>query len=538
MRTIICLSALILFSATASAQDVVSHVYGVVVDENDKPVANASVECYVDSVLPTVTVKTDGDGLFSFRLGKQRYPWFQIGAVDHDRTRVSYAKRIMSAERDKMKPHGEEIPLEKIDCGTLRLMPPALIEGVVVDSDDKPVEGAAVYSLHYLRPGRTRSDADGRFTLRVPASLDIPYRDYEYEANGFSLCAVKAIAGLDIQRFGKSIRWSDGPLEELEKPLTLKLTGTQDVSVQVVDRHKKPLRDFSVRAIFLYLEGHTQGMGCEVDELPEFNVRTDEDGVARFKAFPHKGRSWEYRIDAPDEDLWHSNITFAPFDNRNMPKDRHSTVVVQRKVPVRGVVVDEDGNPVAGLEMTCHSNGVYGGRTTTDSSGNFEFRAVSNTINLILVEQTYKEPDCRFVVRAEVVVPPDTLVDGLRLVRRKGIRVYRPAFLSPSLPEGLEIPKIGWSDIHISYRTKGVSDFPPEEVAKLEPGEGQRGVGFANAKVAKDGSFEVWLPPGKYTLFPNGPRSGPYREWSLELKEGETEVRVKMQDGFLVRDED
>jgi Carboxypeptidase regulatory-like domain len=232
-------------------------------------------------------------------------------------------------------------------------LPKGTLSGTVVDPDGKPVSDARVWvntwgdatSSKVLAEAHT--DANGRFLL---GPIEPIYR-HPYpiliDAAGFARQYIRegsyAIYPGADSHFGE-IRLARGRV----------FTG------QVLDADGKPCPNASIECESQRFElGHTvEGIG------PNYQFTTDSDGRYRTPSLP-----------VGDLDLWirHPGRQFAEVDGRVSPggEETLTPIRLEADVPIKGIVTDSSGNPVAGATINANIEC----RTTSDSQGRFTLHA-------------------------------------------------------------------------------------------------------------------------------------------------------------------
>jgi len=217
------------------------------------------------------------------------------------------------------------------------------ITGRVVDLNGRPIAGAEVWGLAFRdKVGSTRADADGRFRL-APLKEDKPITVWA-DAPGF---ARQRREGVHV--FG-------GRDHDIS-PLVL-LPGTR-ICGRVVDARRRPIAGVTIMVDdYRFVLGHTIS-----SDQTEWTLAGDAEGrfttppvpageVHFLFAAPGKVRTWLERIAEPgttEADL--GDITLAD------------------EVPIRGVVVDQDGTPAPGVEVMADYD--YEGAAKTGKDGRF-----------------------------------------------------------------------------------------------------------------------------------------------------------------------
>jgi hypothetical protein len=217
------------------------------------------------------------------------------------------------------------------------------IVGRVVDLQGRPVPGAEVWGEALRKEaGRVRADAEGRFRLG-PIGEDKAV-DVWFEGEGL---ARERREGVHV--FG-------GRDHDLG---TLTLVPGTRVAGRVVDAGGRPIPGAKVA-----IEVYRRVLGHTIDSNQRrWEVSSDAEGRFRTASLP-PGEG-QFGLASPGK-------VRTRLDRRIMPGAAEldlGDVEMEDEVPIRGVVVDQDGKPASRVEVMADYD--YENTTTTDETGRF-----------------------------------------------------------------------------------------------------------------------------------------------------------------------
>ena len=239
------------------------------------------------------------------------------------------------------------------------------ITGRVVDLNGRPIAGAEVWGLAFRdRVGATRADADGRFRL-APLKEDKPVTVWA-DAPGFARQrreGLHAFAGRDHD-IG---------------PLTL-LPGTR-IRGRAVDARGRPIADAKILVNdFRFILGHTIS-----SDQTEWTLTGDAEG--RFTTPPFPAGEVHFLFAAPGK--------VRTFLERKAELGTTEAdlgdITLADEVPIRGIVVDQDGEPAPGVVVMADYD--YEGAVKTGKEGRFTVHGAGRDAKqLILRSNDYFAP--------------------------------------------------------------------------------------------------------------------------------------------------
>lgn len=239
--------------------DYFGSIEGLVVDEQDKPVAGITVEAFGGSRKCTATTNSGGQ----FKLVPKN--------SSEDELRVFSAIRLIEARH----PDNRMGAAQRMDDAfwaqrpvRIQLAPPRKLTVVVVDKDAQPLAGIATVAL--VHPGVPIASgftgADGHWAVNLPAGM-----------KEYVLAALKAGAGLAYAR---------GNPQADPESAQLTLPGSKTISVRVVDSSNRPIADDVVYIVSLATSQQHRFFRFEGGIWMSARSTTNKDGIAVFDWIP------------------------------------------------------------------------------------------------------------------------------------------------------------------------------------------------------------------------------------------------------------
>jgi hypothetical protein len=316
-------------------------IRGTVVDESGSPLPNIQVAA-VEGMgrTPDFLTQSDAAGKFAFNL-PGRYS-MSLVASDGARERMGFLNFYDVRDRR---------------AGPLRLVlrKSRAIPVTVLDGKGQPLADAKIRADFHLFSPRVAprqlieqaTDAQGKALLRVPSDMPLAY-----------VFAVKAGAGFDyvIYRRPEGKRRSQMPQPAAIDPhqrasddsqaINFVLSGAHKVRVHVVDGRRRPLPGVHVQTVALVRPN--RGGQAALYGVPEFDVASDQEGIAEFKAIPvDTVTPIHLSTPAMGQSLF-AQLTF------NLADPVTDFTVVARQLPVLRVQVTmPDGRPALGARIRC-----------------------------------------------------------------------------------------------------------------------------------------------------------------------------------------
>ncbi len=364
-------------------------VGGVVVGQDGRPAAGVSVQALVQGQR-RATVESDAQGRFQLRVDRDRVRGLGILARNKDGTQQAFFKFDWYLEP------GKPLPQVRLTMSQARS-----IDVQVLDGKGKPVADAVVGTVvEYMGLDAGRSDAEGKYTLRIPADAALK-----------NIYALKSGLGMDYLSMPPAERATTGDVPQpldLSRTQILKLDGARTVKIKLIDPEGRPIEGVCVAPWYFQKPEWGYLDKLNIGSVEDFQKKTDAAGVATFDWIP----SWHreqiiFWPSAPDQ--WTGDrITWEPTHNSAV-----KTALLQRTVPVRGQVRHADGRAAVGILIQAAGSGQasdgFRGQTWTDDNGRFEIRVNPELVYLFTVD------DSRWTAapRDGIAVRPNTPVDGI-----------------------------------------------------------------------------------------------------------------------------
>ena len=278
------------------------------------------------------------------------------------------------------------LPKQAIAADEQRAFDIALSGGVdfearVVDAQDgKPVAG---FLLKDWRNPSVAGTSDNQGIIRIPAMMPGPFDFGMIDAEGYArwwsdACKSEWARFQKADRFGfqRNFDGLDFDLKPGMPAVTIRAEKAATIRGRVLDPSGKPVAGATVAPALTgsgnSLTGDTR-FSVETDQNGAFTMRLPASGEIAYNLVAHDGKFQEWR-------RWGNGI-LAPFQTKPGEVMENVTLSLTRPATVRGRVVNDAGQPVAGREVRASAadkmeNRYYDPTTTTGADGTFELRFI------------------------------------------------------------------------------------------------------------------------------------------------------------------
>ena len=226
----------------------------------------------------------------------------------------------------------------------LEVAQPLAFKGKVVGPDGEGLAGATVRSKWGGQPSPAQTQADGSVELPLGGQQPREYEALFIEATHPDMPDHRGILTKPFQ----SESDAEGVIE-------MRRTGT--ISGQVTAEDGEPIPSANVRTTL-----YSERRGWQ-DE----SVTADEEGRYEFAS---AASGVQYAVTATAEGYGQDKSERFSV-NEGEKYEVRDLVLLDADQVIEGRVVDEDGNPVAGVNVNCHSRATGSRNTNTDEEGNF-----------------------------------------------------------------------------------------------------------------------------------------------------------------------
>ena len=321
-------------------------IAGIVVDDDEKPVAGASVSSQgsQSDPQPRLNARTDSKGRFAF----DHVVAGSIQLSANSQRDNSYSYGNVSAESGdtniviQLRNNGE---ISSSGSSTTRL------SGTVTDPDGKPAPKVELVMVSpYGSSGPVKAtDAEGRFRL-----------GYSALSRGGGMPAPVLVARDAARNLAGELN-----LDEETTNVTIKLEPGLILAGRAADAQGKPLSSAEAHLVF-----HTDRMSISFGSP----VHTDAEGKFEFKGLP-RNRRYAVTVSAKNYGQEQHEVQTQDTSGARMELEAFQLAAADQRIA--GIVTDEDDKPVAGAYVNVSGTKQSPQNTTTDRKGHFTFKNIS-----------------------------------------------------------------------------------------------------------------------------------------------------------------
>jgi len=250
------------------------------------------------------------------------------------------------------------------------------------------------------------------------------------------------------------LTWPDTSREPLPTQLSFKMPepAAQPIGGRVIDADGKPVEgayvEFSVS-----LAGRQNHPGGMFSDYAQW-IKTNADGYWNYQVLPQEQFEKNFDMSVTHDEYPRFRISegqkFSDYTAKDTDGKFAIITVIPRGLPLKGRVVDEQGNPVAGVIV--HTAAAKGGpsytgdaRTVTGENGEFLFENCSPTPELRTIDIGVVHNDFAPDVVALTEITPG--MEPLKIVLKKGKKIVFKAVDQDGKPlEGVRISSGFWKN--------------------------------------------------------------------------------------------
>lgn len=371
------------------------------------------------------------------------------------------------------------------------------ITGTVRDAENRGLENASVYCWNEDSvTGRTTTDAEGRFTLKHPSDRPLQYVFAIKPGLGLDYVFTDETPGLvERQEYGEP--GDPEARKQTDGPFHLTLGPARTVKIRILDPEGRPLENVRVSPLMEKKEGWVYDWLYRFKKPDEKNMllfpsdesitelvnTTGPDGWIEFDWYPEWACDRHVRIVAVDTvrppRFLRKEIHYLPRTLRPEIVDE-VFMVMERAVPVSGVIRLPDGTPMTDCEITRLYRRQYGLAAKTDEQGRFVFYLPPHVTLGMGLDTKPVNGEFWTLPELQGMKTGETGITDLNLTLEKAGRVYSRVTM------GKDKVPIEGGPIHYW-------------IMKIEDTSKIRSTTSYSGTIEND-LFERILPPGKYTI--------------------------------------
>lgn len=459
---------------------------GIVVDEQGKPVAGASVGRGLRVIKDFKRAQTDADGKFALEISLNGA---QVTVVASSSDDAFKGMLNLPSKETEWKDDEVQVVIKTASAISVK----------VVGADGAPVSEATVGALvRYPQMGHekltAKTNADGVATWRVLPG-----------GHSATFLAFKPDAGLDYVNFGSEQNRDDVAPVMPKDVVVMKLEGVRSYPLSAVDDDGKPVANVRISPFTLHKPAPNQrsqnyiNLSYFADELSQV---TDEQGKATIHWLPKWAEFTTFfgRLEGYSEERLDIDLQLGSPPNR---------FTMLKLITIAGKVVLPDGKPAEGTMVTVAGDGYalegFHRGATTDASGSFSFKAPPHFLCMIGARQG------TLVAKSvqEIVTAPGKSIEGVTLTLEPGIRLHGKVTTGPN--------KTPQANSYIMVQELGVNLLSLPHLSIPNPEKSRRSVApqlVQNLTTDENGEFEAILCAGDYVVRVSGEMEN-YEKFSL-----------------------
>lgn len=513
-RSICCLNLLAAFllppvalrAANPSGEQPLT-IKGTIVDEQDRPVADAQV--FVDHFDPDkarIETRTDRQGKFALTAKAARFSG-QVLVVTADSLMAQHLLPWQNIAADAA--------LQKLK---LQVQPRRRVELEVVDQNEQPIAHARAGIMdHEHAWGIGTTDEQGKITFQVPHDVEIKYVGAFSDGHGADYRAFTLVRGQSGDQLTK-------PPALPDHPVRLKLEGATPLKVKVQSPDGKPLAGIKLHPWYLTKPGEPREWNLSMQFYASslLEQTTDAEGTTVFKWIP-RWQQERFVVWPRTDDYTNQRGTYNPETGNGV-----LTIELEQLVPISGQVRLSNGSPAEGITVTAVGDGYqtddFRESVTTDDEGRYTIKASPDMVYLVVAgNQTLASAS-----QTDFAVLPHQPVTNLDFQLRPATRLFGRVTMGPQ-----QKPVAGQQ---VSIFVRGHGSVRLKENQRPYPRarkfSGQPRIMYTRT-TDQNGAYEIYVGTGDFTV--RGPSQTEAQTFSIG-QEPQKEINfhmVRPQKGFL-----
>jgi protocatechuate 3,4-dioxygenase beta subunit len=363
-------------------------ISGKVIDQSGQPVPNVSLR-----ILKGISATAISDERGEFRL--MTLP-------------TSISGRLLIAESDdgnqngsiKMpyRPEGDQLSGLEIVMGPARDL---AIQ--VLDAGGQPAADVDVGMVgSFFKVLDAKTGADGKVNFKLINGMKV-----------IQFYAFHLSKGFDYHHFSASKDSNSLDTAELisDEPLQLQLAESNKFTIRLINPQREPVPGIKVYPWLLQKPELSDNFNLS-SNIDLFGAVTDANGEATFDWIP-AWHSDSLTFWANSKDYTRNRISYQP---EAIGATRYITEIVQKLIPISGIVKNPDGTPAANLSIRASGHPLP---LTTDKLGRFQFKSPPEKAHLMVSDHE----QLKFIAGSHFAVHSEPLED-LEFQLRQGTRLH------------------------------------------------------------------------------------------------------------------